>query len=703
MINVSTEYREAIKAKDRKMHLKLYLTYLNASGEQVTETLTESDINVSTVKISHQNLPSGILEFGGISSRTLSFNLQNTTGKYDGCTIKGGEVALYSGLFVGSDVEYVWAGTYKIQTVSQPLNVIEITAADDIAELNTGYVPGVTFPCSVQTFANDFKAKSGLSSLSGIPSYLLQLTITKDMEGLSLTHQDILAALAECSGGFASQFSDGTTKIKCFADLQDITSAYSVGEHDMRITSKFYNDAHKITGITFCNYDEYLQGTNDYCISLSNNCIMQCLSDDEKKIVISNLYNKYKDFKYMPYECNMRYDPTLELGDPLLFTNVKTKEGTVNVLSFMGNINATVNSNIEISTPETDEIDLQRQRVSNTPTSSGGGGGSTIEEEHENLALVSVYNRLTLPEIGGNQGSNITSSSYYNTNIECISSECYITSGTSGYGNQFIIPCEPLDTGTYTVSMYVKKVNTDSTDVGQFRFQVFDAGAGQLNKTTTQLTGTAAITISGTNWQWISYTFSVGSFKKNPFLQIQSIYLGTKTTSSKHVVLLSKATVEKGSKFTGYRQNKREIINIVGVRTNNIDYHPQAEYLQVSSGYCSVPVCQLTNTTYIPGSSQNFLSCNDSVCHITRQWTSVDIDKFLYINKSSGNTTGIDIMTKDKTSVHKCFVASDMEKYRFLTYATISSDSNNNINIVCNSLTLNGAQVATINDISTIG
>ena len=691
MISVSSDFKEYIKHKDREMHLKLSITYIDASGESKTDYLTENEVNVSTMKISHQSLSSGILGFGSVSSKTLSFTLQNKNGEYDGCSFKDSQVDVQSGLLVSDGIEYVGVGKFYIQSAGQPLNTIKIEAVDKISTLSKKYNPSVGFPCPISSLISDFESQSGIN-INGVPDEVLLLTIGNDWDTTPIvTYQDIIGAIAEICGGFAYMDYSETIQIKCFSDLQDSTNAYTVGENDMRISSEFYNESHKITGITYSYYDDYLHGTDEYCIPVSENVLISSMSDSDKNTVIENLYNKYKDFVYMPFDCNMRYDPSLEIGDPVLFTNIKTKSGIVDILSFIGNISSTINSNIQINTPDTDEVDLENEKMSDKTYSTSGGGGTT-EEVKDNILLLSCFNRATLPELCFNPSKTLTQSN----NIESWSSMAIISSSSSSatYANQFLLPFKGMKSAKYTLSIYCRRTYTSASATnGVCYWRVLDIKNGQLYRANERISGsTQTITINNTTWEWISFTFTGREIELGAIQLQMYANAGSSTASGNYnyEVLLALAVLEEGTSFTGYRESPYEKLCINGKE-------PTAKvadnlFIQTCGAQCCLPFAYLTNAYFQAGASTVVSSKNDSVFHASRHWAAGnDTNSML----DSGNATGIDIMTRDSINViNSQFTKKDISQ-NCLTYAKINSDSENNINITCNSLTVNGKTVLT--------
>lgn len=77
-----------------------------------------------------------------------------------------------------------------------------------------------------------------------------------------------------------------------------------------RYDSDMYENDISITGVYFKDDEEekeYIAGTDDYCLDLSTNGLIQ----ENPQVVIDTLYVSLKDFSYRPYEATIKPAPYL--------------------------------------------------------------------------------------------------------------------------------------------------------------------------------------------------------------------------------------------------------------------------------------------------------------------------------------------------------------------------------------------------------
>jgi hypothetical protein len=580
MINVSQNYKNNIIKYNRDMHVKMVLT------GAINTTLTEKDINVSTIKISNSGLASGMLGFGTVSSKSLYFEISND-GIFDGVNLEDVKIVVYSGL----NDEFVNVGTFYITKFTQPNQVIEIEAADKVSKLDKKFT--ITAPCTVSSMISNFETQTGIK-LNGLSSYFLSLTISETLNGEEFTYLEFLESLAEMNGGCCFMTNDENIKFICFADQQE--NAYTCSSENMRINSKFYNTKRAVTGIIYNNYDSFLDGTIDYCISVRSNVLMENMDDSDKKSIIDSLYAKYNGFRYFAYEAEMRYDASLEVGDCIVFSGVKTVDGVVSITTFVGNMDISLNSNIRISAPDTDAVDLQKYQKSyeSKPTStSSGGGGTQKQEVNPNLLNISMFTKATLPysfirvyeknwKIYGRQASQGSGG------VECLCPAEFLNiDGNSGDRYPRVwLPANGMKPGkTYTLSLQIKKAiagyqstyNTGCiyiyliTSKNQVDLSVSHEHTvpsslwGDWMGAANEAICLGQFVLDDNDWKWYSFTFTYPS-NKDPedfrWLGLQQGSGGDWGIRGKNLFnyFIHKVKLEEGDKFTGWCQSQNEHI-----------------------------------------------------------------------------------------------------------------------------------------------
>ena len=578
MIDVSSNYKSEIIKLNRDMHVKMVL-----SGA-INTTLTEEDINVSTIKLSNSGLAAGILGFGTVSSKSLSFEITNN-GAFDGVDLEGVKIVLYSGL----GEEFVNVGTFYISKFTQPNQTIEVEAADKISKLDKKFTTTTKAPCTVSEMVSDFESQTGIT-LNGLSSYFLSLTVIEDINSEEFTYIDFLQSLAEMNGGCCFMTNDENIKFICFADQQSSTTYHTCSNKNMRINSKFYNTKRAVTGIIYNNYDSFLDGTTDYCISIRSNLLMENMSDTNKKSIVDSLYAKYNGFKYFAYEAEMRYDASIEIGDCIVFPDVKTVDGVVSITTFVGNMDITLNSKITLSAPDTDAIDLQQYQkgYESKKTESGGGGGGEQKIVNPNLLNLSLFTKATLPYSfvdvweAGSDPKYPKASVQGSGGVECLNMldmGYYVTSSKEIFPKLWL-PCSGIIQGnTYTLSLLLKPLIKNKPHMYKSSLCPVNVYLVKKTKDTSSYNnimpvGTRTkwgtdvaemvgqIEIDSNDWKWYSVTFTFHKDPKDYFIGLMSTYAGDPIiTYSQYTCYVYKAKLEEGDKMTDWCLSENEQIS----------------------------------------------------------------------------------------------------------------------------------------------
>ena len=577
MIDVSSNYKSEIIKLNRDMHVKMVL-----SGA-INITLTEEDINISTIKLSNSGLAAGILGFGTVSSKSLSFEITNN-GAFDGVDLEGVKIVLYSGL----GEEFVNVGTFYISKFTQPNQTIEVEAADKISKLDKKFTTTTKAPCAVSEMISDFESQTGIT-LNGLSSYFLSLTVTEDINNEEFTYIDFLQSLAEMNGGCCFMTNDENIKFICFADQQSSSTYHTCSNKNMRINSKFYNTKRAVTGIIYNNYDSFLDGTTDYCVSIRSNVLMENMSDSNKKSIVDSLYAKYNGFKYFAYEAEMRYDASIEVGDYIVFPDVKTVDGVVSITTFVGNMDIYLNSKITLSAPDTDSIDLQQYQkgYESKKSESSGGGGGEQKVVNPNLLNLSLFTKATLPysfvdtfEAGDDKKYTTIKNVNGSNGIECLNALDMSNITTSKeYYPRVWLPCSGVvQGGTYTLSLllrplmnkaayvnypikiyFIKKTQTYTITKRQMNIDL----NGRFSDNGAYSKKIMEFNMDSLDWKWYTFTFT---FDENPeewMLGLQPYSLGNPylNRGAEYAFYIHKAKLEEGDTATDWCLGSNEHIS----------------------------------------------------------------------------------------------------------------------------------------------
>lgn len=174
----------------------------------------------------------------------------------------------------------------------------------------------LSFPMTVADLLNKICTICGVTlatDITRLPNK--DYPITAYPEGQDLTYRTLLQWCAALTGTCAFMNYDGNLELKWY-EQTDLTISPSerynsdMQENDVAITGIYFKDAANT---------EYIAGTDDYCLDLSSNGLLQ----DNVQVVLDTLYVSLKGFSYRPYTATIKSAPYIYPMDMIHYEDAK--------------------------------------------------------------------------------------------------------------------------------------------------------------------------------------------------------------------------------------------------------------------------------------------------------------------------------------------------------------------------------------------
>ena len=264
------------------------------------------------------------IEVGSAVAAELTLKLKNDDGKYDNTVFEGAEVFVKIGIkkwdahrWENAVIHWIPCGYFTIDEPPRALSTITISALDRMILFDkTVETDKLSFPMTVADLLNKICTICGVTlatDITRLPNkdYL----ITAYPEGQDLTYRTLLQWCAALTGTCAFMNYDGNLELKWY-EQTDLTISPSerynsdMQENDVAITGIYFKDAANT---------EYIAGTDDYCLDLSSNGLLQ----DNVQVVLDTLYVSLRGFSYRPYTATIKSAPYIYPMDMIHYEDAK--------------------------------------------------------------------------------------------------------------------------------------------------------------------------------------------------------------------------------------------------------------------------------------------------------------------------------------------------------------------------------------------
>lgn len=351
---------------------------ITVNGVNESFSVAENEIVQGSLSIDRYSVSNSKIEVGSAVAAELTLKLKNDDGKYDNTVFEGAEVFVKIGIkkwdahrWENAVIHWIPCGCFTIDEPPRALSTITISALDRMILFDkTVDISKLSFPMTVADLLNKICTICGVTlatDITRLPNKDYQITAYP--EGQDLTYRTLLQWCAALTGTCAFMNYDGNLELKWY-EQTDLTISPSerynsdMQENDVAITGIYFKDAANT---------EYIAGTDDYCLDLSSNGLLQ----DNVQVVLDTLYVSLKGFSYRPYTATIKSAPYIYPMDMIHYEDAK------------GEVHDTIITNVTFGMNLSTSIAGKGETTQKQKYSQGGGltkqQATILEKLRENL------------------------------------------------------------------------------------------------------------------------------------------------------------------------------------------------------------------------------------------------------------------------------------------------------------------------------
>lgn len=351
---------------------------ITVNGVNESFSVAENEIVQGSLSIDRYSVSNSKIEVGSAVAAELTLKLKNDDGKYDNTVFEGAEVFVKIGIkkwdahrWENAVIHWIPCGYFTIDEPPRALSTITISALDRMILFDkTVDISKLSFPMTVADLLNKICTICGVTlatDITRLPNKDYQITAYP--EGQGLTYRTLLQWCAALTGTCAFMNYDGNLELKWY-EQTDLTISPSerynsdMQENDVAITGIYFKDAANT---------EYIAGTDDYCLDLSSNGLLQ----DNVQVVLDTLYVSLKGFSYRPYTATIKSAPYIYPMDMIHYEDAK------------GEVHDTIITNVTFGMNLSTSIAGKGETTQKQKYSQGGGltkqQATILEKLRENL------------------------------------------------------------------------------------------------------------------------------------------------------------------------------------------------------------------------------------------------------------------------------------------------------------------------------
>lgn len=351
---------------------------ITVNGVNESFSVAENEIVQGSLSIDRYSVSNSKIEVGSAVAAELTLKLKNDDGKYDNTVFEGAEVFVKIGIkkwdahrWENAVIHWIPCGYFTIDEPPRALSTITISALDRMIRFDkTVDISKLSFPMTVADLLNKICTICGVTlatDITRLPNKDYQITAYP--EGQDLTYRTLLQWCAALTGTCAFMNYDGNLELKWY-EQTDLTISPSerynsdMQENDVAITGIYFKDAANT---------EYIAGTDDYCLDLSSNGLLQ----DNVQVVLDTLYVSLKGFSYRPYTATIKSAPYIYPMDMIHYEDAK------------GEVHDTIITNVTFGMNLSTSIAGKGETTQKQKYSQGGGltkqQATILEKLRENL------------------------------------------------------------------------------------------------------------------------------------------------------------------------------------------------------------------------------------------------------------------------------------------------------------------------------
>lgn len=351
---------------------------ITVNGVNESFSVAENEIVQGSLSIDRYSVSNSKIEVGSAVAAELTLKLKNDDGKYDNTVFEGAEVFVKIGIkkwdahrWENAVIHWIPCGYFTIDEPPRALSTITISALDRMILFDkTVDISKLSFPMTVADLLNKICTICGVTlatDITRLPNKDYQITAYP--EGQDLTYRTLLQWCAALTGTCAFMNYDGNLELKWYEQTNLTISSSErynsdMQENDVAITGIYFKDAANT---------EYIAGTDDYCLDLSSNGLLQ----DNVQVVLDTLYVSLKGFSYRPYTATIKSAPYIYPMDMIHYEDAK------------GEVHDTIITNVTFGMNLSTSIAGKGETTQKQKYSQGGGltkqQATILEKLRENL------------------------------------------------------------------------------------------------------------------------------------------------------------------------------------------------------------------------------------------------------------------------------------------------------------------------------
>lgn len=351
---------------------------ITVNGVNESFSVAENEIVQGSLSIDRYSVSNSKIEVGSAVAAELTLKLKNDDGKYDNTVFEGAEVFVKIGIkkwdahrWENAVIHWIPCGYFTIDEPPRALSTITISALDRMILFDkTVDISKLSFPMTVADLLNKICTICGVTlatDITRLPNKDYQITAYP--EGQDLTYRTLLQWCAALTGTCAFMNYDGNLELKWYEQTDLTISPFErynsdMQENDVAITGIYFKDAANT---------EYIAGTDDYCLDLSSNGLLQ----DNVQVVLDTLYVSLKGFSYRPYTATIKSAPYIYPMDMIHYEDAK------------GEVHDTIITNVTFGMNLSTSIAGKGETTQKQKYSQGGGltkqQATILEKLRENL------------------------------------------------------------------------------------------------------------------------------------------------------------------------------------------------------------------------------------------------------------------------------------------------------------------------------
>lgn len=385
MYEVSDAYREAIRRKHFKN--RIYGTLTLTTGEEYE--ITDACIIPGGLKITNQCANGKDFTFGSVYAGQLSLKLYGLN--FSRYRIVDAKVVLsyFLELSDGSEEE-VPLGEWYVSTATMSKKILSLVCYDAMLKLDEPvYVSKGGYPWDMLKLIEEkcgVEIANSREDIESAPNGLCPLILEQETVN---TYREILSYVTAILGRFATVGRDGRLYLKEFDNGAGEPLDASQRTSSTIADYKTNYQRVKMQVISDGKYVEYSVGpSNKTIVDLGQNPLLRG-SSHEIMTVLSYILPAVQEFSYCPAKFSIVPDPSWDLGDMILATDVNYSEDDARCL--INQINFTYHGACELVSVGVDPAlalikNKTAKSIKNGSMGAGGGNNFRISEVNRNNA-----------------------------------------------------------------------------------------------------------------------------------------------------------------------------------------------------------------------------------------------------------------------------------------------------------------------------